>query len=67
LIELARAAAPLDHIAFLHTQNLAGAQRLAADLADLNRDVPPIIVDVTPVIGVHVGPNGLGLAVVRAS
>ena len=66
LIELARAAAPLERIAFLHTQNLPGAQQLAADLADLNPDAQPVIVDVTPVIGVHVGPNGLGLAVVRA-
>lgn len=67
LTELARAAAPLERIAFLHTRNLPGVEKLAASLADLNPDPDPVIVDVTPVIGVHVGPNGLGLAVVRAS
>ncbi len=65
LIKLAREAAPFSHLAFLHTSNLAGVQRLSEALADLYPQREVVTVEVTPVIGVHVGANGLGLAVVR--
>jgi fatty acid-binding protein DegV len=67
LAELAREAAPLERLAVLHTNNLDEARLLAEALADIwPADRPPFI-DVTPVIGVHVGPQGLGLSVVRES
>jgi DegV family protein with EDD domain len=65
LVELARKAAPLERLAILHTSNLNRAKLLAETLADLIPGVEYPIVDVTPVLGVHVGQNGLGLAVVR--
>ena len=65
LIKLAREAAPFSHLAILHTSNLAGAQRLGDALADVFPQREVVTVEVTPVIGVHVGANGLGLAVVR--
>ena len=65
LVDLAHQAAPLERLAVLHTNHLERARELVAALADIHPqgDVP--IVDVTPVIGVHVGPKGLGLGLVR--
>ncbi len=67
LIQLTRAAAPFSHLAFLHTSNPEGAQRLSEALADLYPQREIVTAEVTPVIGVHVGAKGLGLAVVRKS
>lgn len=67
LVELAQTAAPLARLAVMHTQNIDGAIQLADALSDrYPRDAIPIV-EATPVLGVHVGPNGLGLAVVRES
>jgi DegV family protein with EDD domain len=65
LVGFAQQAAPLARLAVMHTQNLDGAHRLLEALADIRPagDVP--IVEATPVIGVHVGPDALGLAVVQ--
>lgn len=65
LVKFAQNAAPLHRLAVMHTQNLDGAHQLLDALADIRPagDVP--IVEATPVIGVHVGPDALGLAVVR--
>ncbi|MBN2303548.1 MAG: DegV family protein [Anaerolineae bacterium] len=65
LIDLARNAAPFDRLAVMHTCNPDGAKRLADALRDLHPDFRLITVEATPVLGVHVGPNGLGLGVVR--
>jgi DegV family protein with EDD domain len=63
LVELASGLGRLESLAVLHTRAQAAALQLAQDVAHL---VPPPvpIVEVTPIIGTHVGPNGLGLAVV---
>ena len=66
LVDLARQNAPLDRLAVMHTANIDGAQRLVDALADIHPDHEPVIVEATPVLGVHVGPNALGLGVVRA-
>ncbi len=67
LVDLVRAATPLDRLAVMHSNFPKGGERLAQALADLspNREIP--IVNVTPVIGVHVGPHGLGAAVIRSA
>jgi DegV family protein with EDD domain len=65
LVEIAHEAAPLERLAVLHTNNLAAAQRLMQVLADVQPEAAGTIVDVTPVIGLHVGANGLGLGLVR--
>jgi DegV family protein with EDD domain len=66
LVELVRAAAPLDRLAVMHSNYPEGGERLAQALADLVPDADIPVVDATPVIGVHVGPHGLGAAVIRS-
>jgi DegV family protein with EDD domain len=63
LEELVTGLGKLDYLAVLHTTAQEAAQQLARDLAHLAP--PPIpVIEVTPVIGTHVGPNGLGLAAI---
>jgi fatty acid-binding protein DegV len=63
LKELVTRLGPLESLAVLHTTAYDAAVQLAHDLAHLAP--PPIpVVEVTPVIGSHVGPNGLGLAAI---
>ncbi len=64
LVDLAHRAAPLERLAVLHTNYREGAERLCETLSDIHPAHERVIVDVTPVIGVHVGPNGLGLALI---
>lgn len=61
LLELIRNQGPLKRMAILHTNAENDARRL---LAELNPDIPtsPLIINITTVIGTHVGPNGLGFA-----
>ena len=51
---------PLERFAMLHTNAEDDARAFIAE----HRPDTKILVNVTPVIGTHVGPNGLGLAVV---
>jgi DegV family protein with EDD domain len=53
----------LDQLGILHTNAEADANELAAQLDDV---VPghPMIVNVTTIVGTHVGPNGLGFAAI---
>jgi len=63
LMELVRELGPLESLAVLHTTAQEAALQLARDLAYLAP--PPVpVVEVTPVIGSHVGPNCLGLAAI---
>lgn len=61
LMEFARKLGPLERLAVLHTNAESDARRFLADLAP---QIPsePLVVNVTTVIGTHVGPNGLGIA-----
>lgn len=64
LVELeahARAWGPLERLAVLHSAIPAQAAAFAARVRDVCPD-PPLVVDVTTVIGTHVGPGSLGLA-----
>ena len=57
---------PVERLAVLHTNAEAAARQLLEEVK--NRvSVPPLFVNVTTVIGTHVGPNGLGFAAVPAS
>lgn len=60
---------PLERLAILHTNAEHRARQLLDELMQtvsqaIPRDI--LMVNVTPVIGTHVGPNGLGFAAVRA-
>jgi fatty acid-binding protein DegV len=59
---------PLERLAILHTGAEARAREfLNALMQDASQSVPRdiLMVNVTTVIGTHVGPNGLGFAVIR--
>jgi DegV family protein with EDD domain len=62
----ARSFGPLERLAILHTAAPDDAQRLAATLAVLAPH-PPLIVEATAVIGTHVGPGAVGVALVTAT
>lgn len=53
----------LEWLAVLHTNAEADARQFLGSLERLPRR-PSLLVNVTPVIGVHVGPNGLGFAAI---
>lgn len=63
LVEMIKGLGPLEQLAILHT-NAENEARLFLDSLSLSQDISPIIVNVTTVIGTHVGPNGLGFAAV---
>ncbi len=53
----------LERLAVLHTNAEADARQFLAEL-QLNLPIPPLVINVTTVIGNHVGPNGLGFTAV---
>ncbi len=63
LIALAREQAPLDRLAVMHAGNEKGALALREALNDIAPS-DTIIVNITPTIGTHIGPGGLGIATV---
>jgi DegV family protein with EDD domain len=54
---------PLERLAILHTNAEADARRFLEEI-EINLSTPPLVVNVTTIIGTHVGPNGLGFAAV---
>jgi len=63
-----KAGLPLERLAILHTGAESRARNFLARLMDESRRELPrdiLMVNVTTVIGAHVGPNGLGFAAVR--
>jgi DegV family protein with EDD domain len=63
LIELTTNLGKLESLAVLHTRAQEAASELARQVAHL-APAPIPVVEVTPVIGTHTGPNGLGLAAI---
>ena len=63
LLEMLRDLYPWERLAILHSNAEVEARQL---LEDLHPDMPtqPLIVNVTTIIGTHVGPNGLGFVAV---
>jgi DegV family protein with EDD domain len=53
----------LERLAILHTNAEEDARQFLAEL-QLDLPAPPLVINVTTVIGNHVGPNGLGFAAV---
>jgi len=53
----------MEKLAILHTNAVEDAMDMAARLYHLSPE-PPMVVNVTTIIGTHVGPNGLGFAAV---
>ena len=64
LMELLHEAGNIRKLAILHTNAEERARQFLADFApSLKRE--PMVVNVTPVIGAHLGPKGIGLTVLR--
>lgn len=63
LREIIHEHAPFERFAILHTNAEADARKLLGGL-DIALPHESLVVNVTPVIGTHVGPNGLGFAAV---
>jgi len=61
LVELARSWAPFERLAVLHSGIPEEASQMAGELRDLSR-LDPAVVQVTTIIGAHVGPRSIGLA-----
>ena len=66
MVEVLNSWGPLERLAVLHTNAESAARQLLEDVRS-KVAVPPLLVNVTTVIGTHVGPNGLGFAVVPIS
>jgi DegV family protein with EDD domain len=64
--ELLTSLGSLERLAILHTNAEMDARQLLTSLR-LEPAIHPLIVNVTTVIGTHVGPNGLGFACITAS
>lgn len=69
MVSLIKASGAMERLAILHT----GAEKRAKDflnrmMGEISQSIPRdiMMLNVTPVIGTHVGPNGLGFATVRA-
>jgi fatty acid-binding protein DegV len=62
-VELVASLGKLESLAVLHTTAQDAALRLAREVAHLAPSPIPVV-EVTPVIGTHTGPNGLGLAAI---
>lgn len=68
MLQFARSLAPLEQVAFLHTQNPAGAAAIQEALqAFIPAGQQPPVVEVTPAIGAHIGPGAVGLACITTT
>jgi DegV family protein with EDD domain len=67
MIELVRSLGPLEQLALVHSNAPERAEELRQQVQPLlPTDEPPLCVDVTPIIGTHVGPGAVGLVAVAA-
>jgi DegV family protein with EDD domain len=68
LVRMAREFSPLDRMAVLYSTSRGDAEAIADSLADLMADGPaPMVVQFGPVLGTYVGPNSLGIQLLRSS
>jgi len=64
LIDLLRAVGPLERVALVHTAAPERVAELRAEAGTLLPTGDLLAVDITPVIGAHIGPGAVGFAVV---
>jgi len=65
LMELLDKMGSLEQLAILHTNAEADARKIITNL-NIPLPAPPLLVNVTSIVGTHIGPNGLGFAAVVA-
>jgi DegV family protein with EDD domain len=66
VIEILTELAPFEQAAVVHTHAAARAEQLRAQVRHLLPKGSTLSLDITPVIGAHIGPGAVGFAVVRA-
>lgn len=67
LLELGRALGPLEELALVHTRAVERVAELGrAMVGQVAAGAAPLVGEVTPVIGAHVGPGAIGLVCVQA-
>ncbi len=66
LKELAQENAPLEKISVLYTTEKDKAEEIAEDIKTFDKKIDPIIAQLGPVIGAHLGPNVLGLGYIKS-
>ncbi len=67
LKELAQENAPLEKISVLYTTEKDKAEEIAEDIKLFDKKIDPVIAQLGPVIGAHLGPNVLGLGYIKSS
>ena len=66
LKELAQENSPLEKISVLYTTEKDKAEEIAEDIKSFDKKIDPIISQLGPVIGAHLGPNVLGLGYIKS-
>lgn len=67
MVDLVSQLGPLEQLALVHTNAPQKAEKLYREVRHLfPAGEPPLSVDVTPIIGAHVGPNAVGMVAVAA-
>lgn len=66
MVKLAHTHVPLERLAVLHSNAPDRAEQLRQALVDIAPAEDVVIADVTTAIGTHVGPGGIGLAMITA-
>jgi DegV family protein with EDD domain len=64
LVDLLRAEAPFERLTLLHTNHMEGIEWLQAQVSDLLPE-QTYVINATPVLGTHIGPQCLGFASLR--
>ena len=64
LVDMMHAYVPIEKFALLHTHAPEKAEKLRARIENLLPERNPISMDITPVLGAHLGPDAVGYALV---
>ena len=67
LVKMLEERLPIERFALLHTNAPEDADGFYAKVADLIPDEEIYSMDITPVIGAHIGPGAVGFAVISKS
>ncbi|HQE91895.1 MAG TPA: DegV family protein [Anaerolineae bacterium] len=68
MVDMVKTLSPLEKLAVLHAHtNAAAVLRLQEALTPYAPEKPPLVVEVGPIFGTHIGPGALGVALVRVS
>ncbi|MFN2145829.1 MAG: DegV family protein, partial [Anaerolineales bacterium] len=64
LIEILKTHTPIEKFALVHTNAAEKAEAFMHKISDLLPDLPVYSMDITPVIGAHIGPGAVGFAII---